>query len=90
MKLRFRIAFSLLGVGLLGGCASDRVEEDFGRSVRLMISEQSANPAPRPNQKPAGMDGPKAEAVLDIYRTYSGQPAAVEAPIEINIGGADQ
>ena len=89
MNLKW-ISVSVLAAGLLAGCASDRVEEDFGRSVRLMISEQSANPAPPPNQRDATLYGPKAETVLDVYRGYTGAPAAIQAPVEINIGGPGQ
>ena len=43
------------------------LEEDFGNSVRSMISAQTLNPNPEPAGEESG-DGQRLEGVLDDYR----------------------
>ena len=69
----------------LGSCQTppSRVDENFGSSVRNTIALQTD-----PNiQTGYGMDGEKAQAVIDIYRTDVAKPEKVEQDlIEINLG----
>ncbi len=77
---------------LLAGCDTTgmtRTEEDFGNSVRHMVEVQTYNPeaARRPSSEPpTEMDGERAGAVLETYRTEIGKPAEVDKPIVINVG----
>jgi hypothetical protein len=77
---------------LLAGCDTTgmtRTEEDFGNSVRHMVRMQTYNPdaSARPStEPPTEMDGERAGAVLESYRTEIGKPADVDKPIVINVG----
>ena len=77
---------------LLAGCDTTgmtRTEEDFGNSVRHMVDVQTYNPeaSRRPStEPPTEMDGERAGAVLDRYRTEIGKPSQVDKPIVINVG----
>jgi hypothetical protein len=70
---------------VLTGCESapTATEQNFGSSVRNMIELQTAEPA-----EPAlGMDGQKAEAVLESYRQDVAKPKEVNRDIiQINLG----
>ena len=77
----------------LAGCATgfwhDLVSaappEDYGHSVNNMIQAQTANPdAGKTAQAPEGMDGAKAAAAVNAYR--SAKPAAGSAePVPLNV-----
>jgi type IV pilus biogenesis protein CpaD/CtpE len=77
---------------LLAGCDTTgmtRLEEDFGNSVRHMVRVQTYNPeaAERPStEPPTEMDGERAGAVLEAYRTEVGKPGEVDKPLIINVG----
>ena len=75
----------LLSILLLTGCESapTALERNFGSSVRNMIELQTAQPGDRG----FGMDGRKAEAVLDRYRKDVADPKEVEQQlIQIHLG----
>jgi type IV pilus biogenesis protein CpaD/CtpE len=87
---RYLIVASILSAG----CTSTdpvRVEDDFGNSVHNMIGAQiydrgaAKNP---PSDPPLALDGEKADKVLDVYRSDVSEPAKVEKPISIRIGGS--
>ena len=61
---------------ILVGCqtAPSKVEENFGTSVRHMIAVQTEPDA----QTGYGLDGNKAELLLDRYRTDAAEPESVE------------
>ena len=76
---------------LIIGCAStdpQRVEDDFGNSVRHMVDAQiydreaAANPS---TEAVTGMDGVQAEAVMDVYRKHIGDPDKVNESLRIEI-----
>lgn len=70
---------------LLAGCQStpSRVEDNFGSSVRNAIAQQTAPEA----QTGYGLDGEKAEVILDAYRTDVAEPEEVERDlIQIRLG----
>jgi hypothetical protein len=78
----FLLPLSLI---LFTGCESTptATEQDFGASVRNMIELQTA----QPGDTGLGLDGQKAEAVLDSYRQDVGKPKDVERDIiQINLG----
>lgn len=76
---------------LVSACTSTdpvRVEQDFGNSVRHMVSSQLYDPAAALNpavEPPTEFDGNKGEGVLESYRNDVAQPKQVERPIAINI-----
>ncbi len=71
-------AFLAIGLVVISGCAEwsstpARVQDDFGSSVRNMVLQQTYNPAKAQSPSalaPAGMDGNKANSVLE--NTYRG------------------
>jgi hypothetical protein len=72
-------------LAVLAGCTSAPTvsEQNFGSSVRNMIELQTA----RANEKGHGLDGQKAEVILDMYRSDVAKPKEVERDIiEINLG----
>ncbi|MEQ1438728.1 hypothetical protein AAG565_05135 [Fontimonas sp. SYSU GA230001] len=90
MTISIRLA-SLSSLVLLAGCAgSPRHENDpaFGSSVRQMIQAQIYNPAAAENppaQAPDGIDGPRAENVLQTYRADVDKPARAHEAIQMQV-----
>jgi type IV pilus biogenesis protein CpaD/CtpE len=88
----YHLVIGLAGLwqaSLLTGCATGptNVERDFGNSVRNMVQAQTYNPdAALSYEPPMEMDGERAGAVLETYRTEIGKPADVQKPIVINVG----
>jgi type IV pilus biogenesis protein CpaD/CtpE len=76
---------------LLGGCVTStdptKVEDDFGQSVRQMITAQTYNPNAARTPAPAltGLDGVHSEAVLKTYREHVGDPQDVQQTLKIQI-----
>lgn len=85
------LLIAALGPVLLAGCTGAdpvRVEQDFGKSVRNMVSAQIYDPeAARdpPSDPPLEMDGQKSENVLRTYRSDVSKPQEVRRPIDIGI-----
>lgn len=75
----------------VAGCAhqgADRVEADFGSSKRAMLVGQFHDPEAARNpstEAPTGLDGAKAEKVLDAYRNDNGDRKLVSEPIRMEI-----
>lgn len=61
---------------LLLGCAASPTEQTFGQAVRATLAEQRVQPGPDTGAA-AGMDGPRAEKVIGVYRDTVGNPADV-------------
>lgn len=64
--------------------AAQTVENDFGNSVRNMVSSQTYDPQAAENPPQGvteGLDGQKAGLGLETYRTEAGTGTAVRAPI---------
>lgn len=90
-----RFSMSCLGVALLilAGCSTNstdpvRVEMDYGNSVRNMVDAQIYDQeAARSSQsKPViGIDGVKAEGVIEAYHADQGKTEEVREPIRFNI-----
>jgi uncharacterized lipoprotein YajG len=77
----------LVGSGLLAACQTEptQSEQEFGDSVRQMVSAQKYQPA-EPPAAPSGMDGRKAEKVMQVYREDVAQPKQISNEIYINVG----
>lgn len=75
---RARLGAALAALALAGGCAwhePERVEENFGASVRQMIAAQIADPraASEPAEDgPNRLDGPTSQIGLEGYRGATG------------------
>jgi hypothetical protein len=77
-------------LSLATGCASgpDRVEEDFGNSVRAMRQAQTmdAVAAAAPDTTPiTSTDGQRMENALQSYRENVGNPAAIKDNFEFDV-----
>lgn len=86
-----KLGFFLLTVSVLataiGGCATNRVENDFGTSHKLALMEQTANPEAGKNMAPvAGLDERTGQKIMERYRKGFEKEAAV-APV-INVGSS--
>lgn len=86
--------FALVSVAtLLCGCSTvgtdpAHVDEDFGNSVRQMISSQiydKNSPSIAPTEPNNGMDGVRGEAVLKKQRESIGNPANVDQQVQIKV-----
>ena len=88
----FLIATAVVALSALTtGCASgpDRVDDDFGNSVRAMRQAQTMNPATidNPDMTPVTYtDGQRMENALKSYRENVGNPVKTQQPINIQIG----
>ncbi len=91
MNLKFLPAAICMPLLLLGGCVTStdptKVEDDFGKSVRQMISAQTYNPGAARTPAPAltGLDGVHSEAVLKTYREHVGDPQDVQQTVKIKV-----
>jgi len=79
-----------VALALTTGCASgpERVEKDFGNSVRAMRQAQTLDPvaAAAPDTTPiTSTDGQRMENALQSYRESVGQPAAVKDNFDFNV-----
>jgi len=75
---------------LTAGCASgpDRVEEDFGNSVRAMREAQTYHPETRETIDITPVEtteGARMESSLEAYRSYSSDPSQTGRKIDFDI-----
>lgn len=68
----------------LTGCAQSALEEDFGNSVRSMISAQTLNPNPEPAGESSG-DGQRLEGVLEDYRKTNATRTSVSSETGLGV-----
>ncbi|MHB8110709.1 MAG: pilus assembly protein [Syntrophorhabdaceae bacterium] len=72
----------------VGGCASSRLETDYGTSHKLAIMEQTVNPEAEKNLGPVeGIDGQAAQFILDRYHRGFEKPVPVAPVLSIGIAG---
>ncbi len=72
----------------LGGCASNRLENDFGTSYKLAIMNQTLDPLAEKNLEPVeGIDGQTAKSILDKYHAGFENPAPVTPVFSFGIAG---
>ena len=86
-----KLGFFLLIVSVLattiGGCATNRVANDFGTSHRLSIMEQTIDPQAGKNMAAVeGLDERTGQKIMERYRKGFEKEAAV-APV-INVGSS--
>jgi type IV pilus biogenesis protein CpaD/CtpE len=86
-----------IGTGLIAACmgltacaGSSAVKEDYGNSVRNMISAQTTNPnaaTENRNRTADRGDGQRSEVIMEAYREISTEPDTVDRSLIIDIGG---
>ena len=84
------LSIALAALLLTAGCASgpDRVEADFGNSVRAMRQAQTYNPETRANPDLEAVEtteGVRMESALEAYRSTSSNPAQTNRPLSMEI-----
>jgi starvation-inducible outer membrane lipoprotein len=86
------IGAALAAALVLTGCATgpEKVENDFGNSVRHMQQVQSVNPnAPVDGNAIDGGDAERANATFEAMRKDVGKPENVKQGVIINVGGGN-
>jgi uncharacterized lipoprotein len=86
-----RIIVALAALGMLAGCATSNVQEDYGKSLGSLISAQTANPATLTAPSDAmvtGVDPDYANNVVIEMRKAVAKPAEVKQPIEMVLMGS--
>lgn len=68
----------------LSACAQTPLEEDFGNSVRSMISAQTLNPEPEAGDPESG-DGQRLEGVLGDYRGTVTKRTSVSSDTQLGV-----
>ena len=84
------VAVSLL---MVAGCAGDpeRVEDDYGNSVRHMTAAQTANPsAPVDNNAIDHGDGTRINAAVEAYRKDVSNPQDVKKDTSFKVDNNKQ
>ncbi len=84
------LATAYAAVGLAGCEAPSAVEDDYGHSVRSMVSAQTANPdatVENKDRKADKGDGQRSEAVLKDYRELGDESEDVSRDLIIQMGG---
>lgn len=85
------IAFviGMTAVLLFGGCASNRLENDYGTSYKLAVMNQTLNPDAEKNLRPVeGIDGQTSQKILDKYHTGFERPTQPMPVFTFGITGA--
>lgn len=82
------LTIGMITVILLSGCATNRLENDFGTSYKLAVMNQTLNPDAEKNLKPVeGMDGQAAQKVLEKYHTGFEKPTQTMPVFSFGIAG---
>jgi type IV pilus biogenesis protein CpaD/CtpE len=82
---------AMAALGLLAGCATTTLHEDYGKSLDSLISAQTANPATLTAPSDAmvtGVDPDYANNVVIEMRKAVAKPAEVKEPIEMVLMGS--
>ncbi len=86
---RQKTAFALLSVGILSlwGCSNQptATEQDFGNSVRQMVSAQTLNPDAGDTEPVESSDPKRLEKALDTYRNDVSKPETVRRDPTVDI-----
>ena len=79
----------LLALVAMSGCETSpsATEADYGNSVRAMVQNQTANPAPADTATVETGDGVRVQNALDVYRTDVARPEDVKKDLIIDVGG---
>jgi hypothetical protein len=83
----FQLLHGFLLLMLMSGCEHPTLtEQNFGSSVRQMVSAQKYHQDQKPNPNPVdGLDGQQAEGVIKMYRESIAEPEDIQRAININI-----
>lgn len=79
MYKKYAVIIGLIACALwLSGCASSRLETDYGTSHKLSLMNQILNPDAEKNLAPVeGIEGPAAKASVDKYtKSFQTEPPA--------------
>ena len=85
-----RIILTLAAVGILAGCASTAVQEDWGQASASLITAQTANLETLTSPSTAiitGVDGEYAYKVIEEMRKDVTKPEVVKEPIQMMLWG---
>lgn len=85
-----RIILTLAVVGLVAGCASTALQENWGEAAGSLITAQTANPDSLSNPSTAtvtGVDGEYAYKVIEAMRKDVAKPEEVKQPIQMTLWG---
>ena len=86
----FSIGLIAACMGLTACAGSSAVKEDYGNSVRNMVSAQTANPNAAAENKDRTADkgdGQRGQQIMEAYRDVSPEPDNVDRSLIIDIGG---
>ena len=84
MKISRFACLVALGAVTLAGCASTG-EQEFGSSVRHMMTGQSYNPAAPANNAVGGTDGEKAGIAVKEYRADKKQTGSAASVLVLPV-----
>jgi len=86
-KCNWKTVMTGLAVSLLiAGCASPSSEDQFGNSVRQMISAQKYVAPDQQTRELPVLDGRKAEAGYNSYRKDTGNPTRLSPDMSGGVG----
>jgi type IV pilus biogenesis protein CpaD/CtpE len=84
------IATTVAFIGLTACSSSNRVEDEYGESVRQMINAQVYDPATltNPSDKPVeGADPDMVNNAIQTLREHVGAPEEVSKDLVVRVGG---
>lgn len=85
-----RIILTLAALGVLAGCATTAMEDNWGQAAASLITAQTANPETLTNPSTAtvtGVDGEYAYKVIEQMRSDVTKPEEVKQPIQMTLWG---
>lgn len=85
-----RIILTLAVVGVLAGCTTTALQDNWGQSSASLITAQTANPESLTNPSTAivtGVDGEYAYKVIEQMRGDVTKPEEVKQPIQMTLWG---
>lgn len=85
-----RIILTLAVAGILAGCSTTALQENWGQASASLITAQTANPESLTNPSTAivtGVDGEYAYKVIEQMRSDVTKPEEVKQPIQMTLWG---
>ena len=85
-----RIILTLAVLGVLAGCTTTALQDNWGQASASLITAQTANPESLTSPSTAtvtGVDGEYAYKVIDQMRKDVSKPEEVKKPIEMVLWG---
>lgn len=90
IQTHLKIAALCLAGLAAAGCATSRVDANYGDAVRANKAAQLHDPAAAANPPAEALettDGQRMEGVMETHRQQAGSADNVSNPIVINVGG---